>query len=123
MEDETPTSAMLDVVRKFATELATFRGEEAVAREALKQEVTDLLTSIRHDVYGSILFLEQQGVRMEKSIDNQRDASEAWRIAERAARIAGQHGYRIIVGVALVLSTASLVVSLSVAAVLIAKLF
>jgi hypothetical protein len=121
--DETPTSAMLDVVRSFAADLATFRGEEAKARETLIQEVTAQMTAVRHDVYGSILHLNQQGVQTLATIEQQRKDSEAWRIAERTARVAGQSGYRIIVALALILSTAALVVSLSVAAFVIAKVF
>ena len=95
---------MLEVVRSFAADLATFRGEEAKARETLIQEVTAQMTAVRHDVYGSILYLEQQGTRMETTIEKQRTDSEAWRSSERAERVIGQHGYRLMVNAALILS-------------------
>lgn len=121
--DETPTSAMLDAVRTFATDLALFRQEEVSARAALSHEMSEQMTSLRHDVYGSVTYLSQQVVDTKNTIDQQRKDSEAWRATERSAREAGQHGYRVIVVVALVLSSAALIVSLSVAAVLIAKVF
>lgn len=119
--DETPSSTMFDVVRQFATDLANFRRDESEARDTLKREVTDLMTAVRHDVYGSVVELAQRTVEMKNAIEEQRSDSIEWRTTERAAREQGQRGYRVMTIAALVLSSAALIVSLIVAAVLIVK--
>lgn len=123
MIDETPGSAMLDAVRQFATELAALRHEESDAREAMRKEVSEQMTAVRHDVYGSVAYLSQQSVEMKTTIEQQRKDSFEWRSTERTAREVGQQGYRILVFTSLVLSTTALVVSLSVAVTLILKVF
>lgn len=114
---------MIDIVRQFATDLATFESRQTQAGEALKREVTEQLTAVRHDVFASVAYLSQQSVDMKNAIEDQRTDSIDWRSTERAARQIGQHGYRILVITSLVLSCAALVVSLAVAAALIVKVF
>jgi hypothetical protein len=122
-DTDSPSATMFDIVRQFATDLANFRGEEAKSRDDLKQEVTAQLTAARHDIYSSILYLEQQGVRTETKVEQQRIDSIEWRAAERLARETGQRVYRVLVIVALVLSSAALIVSLAVAAVMLTRVF
>ena len=112
---------MFDIVRQFATDLANFRRDETEARDGLLRNVEAQLTALRHDVYGSTLELSQRSVDMKNAIEDQRVDSAEWRTAERTARELGQKGYRVLVIVALVMSTAALIVSLSVAVVLVVK--
>ena len=116
---DSPSATMFDVVRQFATDLANFRRDEETARDALKREVEAQLTALRHDFYGSTLELSQRSIDMKNAIELQRSDSIEWRTAERLARELGQRGYRVLVNVALILSTAALIVSLVVAVVLV----
>ena len=119
--DDSPSATMFDIVRQFATDLANFRTEEGAARDALKHEMIALMTALRHDVYGSVTYLSQQSVEMRNAIEQQRADSIEWRAAERAARVEGQRAYRTLNVLALILSTAALIVSLSVAVVLVVR--
>lgn len=114
---------MIDVVRQFATDLATFRQEEEKARAALLQDVNAQMTAVRHDVYGSVAYLSQQTVEMKNAIEDQRADSIEWRSAERTARQVGQRGYRVMIVAALVLSMTALLVSLSVAIIVAVRVF
>lgn len=122
-DDLPPSATMFDVVRQFATDLANFKRDEAEARDTLKREVVDLMTAVRHDVYGSTMELAQRTVEMKTAIDEQRSDSIEWRTAERAAREQGQRGYRILVIVALVLSTAAFLMSVAAIVILAVKVF
>ena len=81
--EDTPSAAMLDAVRKFATELAELRQQEQQERIDTKQQVEEQLTALRHDVYGSILLLDQRQADTAKEVAHLRDQyvdEQHWRL-------------------------------------------
>jgi hypothetical protein len=69
MSDDTPGAAMLDAVRKFATELAELKQQERGERDQLRRDIEAGNTALRHDVYGTILLLDQRQAEDHKTAE------------------------------------------------------
>lgn len=69
MAEDTPSSAMLEAVRKFATELAELKAQEGAERDQLRRDIEAGNMALRHDVYGSILLLDQRQAEMHKTAE------------------------------------------------------
>lgn len=67
--------------------------------------------------------IERSEQRLSERMDRMEENSAEWRSSERAAREVGQHSYRQLVSVSLVLSAVALAVSLAVAFVVAARVF
>lgn len=65
--DDTPSAAMLAAVRQFATELAELKQQEQAERDQLRKDIETQNMALRHDVYGSILLLDQRQADMYKT--------------------------------------------------------
>jgi hypothetical protein len=107
MDDETPSRAVLNIVRDFARDLEGLRHESEARSKSLRQEVDaaltsfrkevdDALTAVRHDVYSSVLILDQRMVELAKTVDQERDEAREWRADERSGRINGVRQRRTI---------------------------
>ena len=107
MDDETPSRAVLNIVRDFARDLEglrhesearskSLRQEEDAALTSFRKEVDDALTAVRHDVYSSVLILDQRMVELAKTVDQERDEEREWRADERSGRINGVRQRRTI---------------------------
>lgn len=76
MEDSA-SYAMLETVRQFASDLSKLKQEEQAERVELKASIELQMTALRQDFYGSILYLDQRVVAMDK------DQNEARRQGQR----------------------------------------
>lgn len=103
-DEDSPNTAMLTVVRQFATQLAELKQQEQIERVDLRKDVEAQMTAVRHDVYGSILYLEQQFVALLKTNEDRYKETIDYRAREQAERKAGQRATRVLLGAGLVLS-------------------
>lgn len=76
MEDSA-SYAMLETVKQFAADLSKLKHEEQAERVELKASIELQMTALRQDFYGSILYLDQRVVAMDK------DQNEARRQGQR----------------------------------------
>jgi hypothetical protein len=98
MDDETPSRAVLNIVRDFARDLEGLRHESEARSKSLRQEVDaaltsfrkevdDALTAVRHDVYSSVLILDQRMVELAKTVDQERDEARECDVDARLERL------------------------------------
>ena len=90
MSDDTPFGAMITTIKGFTDELHELRTSEEAARAELIRNVEEQMRAVRHDMYGSILYLEQQFVAKQKSDDEWRKDVIENRTVDRTERKAGQ---------------------------------
>lgn len=95
--EESPNAAMLNVVSQFASDLQKLRSEEQAERVELLKNVELQGTALRHDMYGSILILNQEVLALKIRDEKREGDTKEWRETvikhretDAAERLAGQ---------------------------------
>lgn len=65
--DDLPVAAMIETVKRFTEQLAELKQQEQQERDQLRRDIEAQTTALRHDVYGSILMLDQRQAEMHKT--------------------------------------------------------